>query len=355
MKKTQITKFAAVVCSTALILGIGSVSAYAAFQYLKPNHVAEKMNDKKLMDAFSGEDAVAVNETQSCGGYDVTLLGIVSGKNISEYLTTAGGQIHDDRTYSVVAIKKSDGTSMPDTSDDAYGDTSFLASPLIQGYDPVWYNAFVFSGGYSDTVENGILYRISECDNVEMFADRDLYFCVLDDTFYDREAYDYDESTGAISRNENYDGLNALFRLPIDASKADPAAAEAYIKSLYEEDEAEGDADAEQSEADIAVEQFMEKLTPDNIEEYAVRMESTVMTVTPDAEGAVAYEYETDDRGSGSGTGYMEYLFPDQKAGMSDQFSYAYSEGGLDDLVIQTFTLNEDKTVTFAVYIPRQQ
>ena len=80
---------------------------------------------------------------------------------------------------------------------------------------------------------DGVVYRLLECDNVEVFADHELYLCVIGErSFYDRSAYSFDRETGMITRNDAYNGLNALFRLPIDASKADPEKAEAYLKEL---------------------------------------------------------------------------------------------------------------------------
>ncbi len=59
------------------------------------------------------------------------------------------------------------------------------------------------------------LYQLLECNNVENLAD-ELYICVIDSMFYNARAYQYDEVTGEISRNEEYEGLNALFVLPIE-------------------------------------------------------------------------------------------------------------------------------------------
>ena len=143
---------------------------------------------------------------------------------------------------------------MPDVSQEAYGKTELnrnlssgdtgkersvcagkpelFASPLIGGYDPALYNLAGMAGNYTDITEDGVLYRLIECDNVEIFADHDLYLCVTEGTFYNKEAYRYDEVTGKISRNEDYEGLNALFALQVDASKANPEKAAEYIAAL---------------------------------------------------------------------------------------------------------------------------
>lgn len=353
MDKKKVLKSAkripALVLSTAIVIAAGSATAYAAWRYLTPDAVAELNEDEQLQQAFRGEDAILVNETQSYGGYDITLLGIISGEGLSDFGYVSGADTVDaDRTYSVVAIANSDGSEMASTSDDAYGETPFFVSPLIEGLDPNQYNAVTMQGGYFDIVRDGVRYRIAECSNVEIFADRTIYLCVSDGSFYNQNAYTYDMVTGAVTRNESYGGVNALFTLPIDASKADSAAAEEYMMSMQEPDETEG-ADMETS----SVDQFMSRITPENIGDYLVRLEQTVMTVTP-KDGAFTYEYDLGDFGSGSGTGYMDTLFPDGKTGMSDMMDYSYSGDGTEKLMVYTFVLNDDGTVMFAVYVTKE-
>lgn len=353
MKKVR--KIPAAVLAAAIVLGAGSVSAYAAWKYLTPAEIAGNVKDKKLAAAFQGKDAVTVNESQSYGGYKATFFGIVSGKDLSDYAFTSNSELRRDRTYTVVAIERADGTPMPDTSDEAYGEQPFFVSPLIKGHDPNWYNVATMSGGYSEFVEDGISYRLTECDNVEIFADQGLYLCVCSGTFYDNQAYDYDEATGEITRNEEYEGINALFDLPIDVSKADPQAAADYEKLLadggQEEPEDEEPVSPAEAQMQAALDEWIQKATADNIEEYAQRVESTVQVLTPDEEGKVTYEYEVEGRGKGSGTEDMEYLFKDgAKRAVG---AYFYSEDALDSIVVTLFTKNEDGTVTFAAYIPK--
>lgn len=220
----------------AVLLGAGSLTALAAWNYLTPERIAQEAGDRKLADAFSGGDAVFIGETQSFGGYDVTLLGLVSGESLSEYprFRQEEGEyrILLDRTYAVAAIANSDGSLMPETREEAYGELEFFASPLMEGYHPAFYNAASMGGNYTEIWEEGVLYRLVECDNVEIFADRELYFCICDGSFFNRDAYLYDKETGEISRNEAYDGLNALFTLPLDSAKADPEKAAAYLEKL---------------------------------------------------------------------------------------------------------------------------
>lgn len=244
MNMKKVRKIPAAAIATVFVIATGSLTAYASWKYLTPESITKKLNDSRLTDAFQGKDAVSINETQTIAGYQVTFLGIVSGKDISQYESKSNQEILHDRSYCVTAVKREDGTPMPDTSEDAYSDLSFFVSPLIKGYDPVDYNVFTMHGNYTEFVENGILYRLTECDNVEIFADHGLYLCVCDGWLYNQEAYHYNEASGVISRNENYTGLNALFQLPVDVSKADPRAAADY-RTCIEESETEGEADTQ--------------------------------------------------------------------------------------------------------------
>lgn len=216
----------------ALVLGMSSVTVYAAWKYLSPSDVAENIQDIKLSEVFLCEQALIINETQSYGEYSVTLLSIISGEMLSEYPHYKDGSVAADRTYAVVAIENATGAPMPDTSEDGYGELEFFASPLIGDHNPAFYNMASMSGNYTDMVQDGILYRLLECDNVEIFADHGLYLCVSEGMFYNTEAYCYDKLTGKISRNEKYEGLNALFDLPVDISKANPEKAAEYIADL---------------------------------------------------------------------------------------------------------------------------
>ena len=216
----------------------------------RAQEAAAELQDKKLVHAFSGEDAILVNETQTYGDYRTTLIGIVSGKDLTDYAMTTGGEIRADRSYWLLAIEHADGTPMPDTGSPEYGTETFLTSPFIQGLEPWKYNVYTFGGGYSEFVQDGVMYRMAECDNLELFADKEVYLCLADENSAGviNEAYSYDETTGKITRNEAYDGCNALFILPLDRAKADPKKAESYLKSLDktpEEEQAEMDQELE--------------------------------------------------------------------------------------------------------------
>lgn len=227
-KKSLRTSAAA--AAAALIIGAGSLTVAAAFKYLAPDTVAQEAGETGLAEVFEEGKGIIVNETQVYGGYRVTMLGMVSGADVSEKFRKKDNSILEDRTYAVVAVEHADGTAMTDCAE---GGEEFFVSPLIEGYHPAFYNAVSMHGNYTEFVSGGVLYRLVECDNVEIFADRELYLCVSEGSvFYDSDAYSYSTDTGKISRNQEYQSLNALFRLPVDVSKADREKAEAYIENL---------------------------------------------------------------------------------------------------------------------------
>lgn len=212
---TSFVLIAAIICMFA-------TTAYAAYRYLNAGQVADSFGDTKLAEAF-GDSRIA-SETLVDGDYKATILGMTSGKNLSDFKSSAW-DVFPERTYVTVAIEKTDGSDM--TYDDA-----ILVTPLIEGLQPWQYNIVTMNGGYSANIIDGVLYRIIEIDSIEYFADRQVYLAVLDSTFYNKEAYHYDENTGLISSNENYNGTNMLFDLKLDKSKANQEKAAEYLEEL---------------------------------------------------------------------------------------------------------------------------
>ncbi len=346
-------KISAAVVAAAATLAVGTLTVAAAWKYLEPYEVAEHLEDRKLAEAFKGEDAVKVGETQEYGGFRITLLGAAAGKNISSFLSEdSQGQVKEDRLYTAVSIERTDGTPMPDTSSDEYGEEPFYVSVYVKGLDPKFYSIMSMGGGYSEFVEDGVQYRLLDMENLEMFADRGLYVGVSSGTFYDNDAYLYDEATGEMKRNEDYEKVNALFPLPLDPSGGDPAAAEEYLKELRESWESpdEDVPPADMPEEDAA---FMEKVTRENIDELCEPVEETRQTCRPDQDGVFDYSWSLPSGAGGSGTAVVKDVFPDGESGMCRNFSWG-SSGTMDSLCIEVFTLNGDGTVDFVIYKPKK-
>ncbi len=257
---------AAVIAALVVLLSVGAVAAYTL---LTPQEYAKRAGYPLLAEAFAGEDAIKIDETRTSSGHTVTLHGIVSGKGLDALDADV------DKTYAAVTIAREDGRPMPDTEDAGYGD--FFVSPLIRGEKPWQVNIASMGGGYALSVIDGVQYRLIECDGVEMFADRGVSLCVISGTFYDIHAFDYDEAAGTMTPNPEYQGVNALFDLPLDAKKADPERARAYLDALLA-GSAEGAGDGAEAEA-----------IPPIVD--GVIDEATRKALILDADGYVVFEY----------------------------------------------------------------
>ena len=214
----------------AVFVAIFAGTALAALNLLKPGEVAKSAGDIALSAAFESKDALTVDETQTSGDYALTLMGLVSGKDISDQAFTGEGVL-PERSYAIVAIRRADGGSV--TTEES---AALYMSPLVKGLKPWMVNINTMNGAYSEIAKDGVVYRIVECNDVAMFADKGLYLCVSDTVTFSKDAFDYSDETGEISPRADYKGMNALFNLPIDPSEADPAKAAEYLKRIEYDD-----------------------------------------------------------------------------------------------------------------------
>jgi len=250
MKPVSRKRLSVALVAAAITLTM-SISAFAACNFFNPKQVAEHLGDKTLAQAFDDKNAIEINKSVDSGDYHFTLHGIVSGKDISDFKGSAE-KVNPNRTYAVVSIAKKDGSKMPDTKDDEYGKVPFFISPLIKGEKPWQVNIASMNGGYSDSVIDGVMYRLIECDGVEMFADRGLYLCISTSSFYDIKAFNYNEKTGVVSLNSNYKGANALFNLPLNKTKVNHEKADKYLQELL--NPAKDSSEDDNAQADLASE-----------------------------------------------------------------------------------------------------
>ncbi len=235
--KRKITTTAVLAAALICLLCTG---VFAARQYLSAQQVATTLNNTKLAQKLKGN--TAMTETVTDGKYKSAILGVTTGENLNDY-QSSDLSLSPERTYAVVAVEKTDGTPM--TYDD-----DILVTPLIDGLKPWQYNIFTMNGGSTSKVIDGVLYRIIECDNIEYFADRKVYIGVVGDAFIDNRTFNFDEQTGKISANNEFDGTNILFDLKLDPSKANPQKAAEYLKAIdrdmeYDDEDESVDIDAE--------------------------------------------------------------------------------------------------------------
>lgn len=337
-----------VVVMAVLCLFIMTITAVAASKYLTAKEVAEKAGVIKMADAFQGDSVLELNEKREAGDYRVTLLGVASGDAVVQSKITEN--IPDLKgTYAVIAIERMDGQPMPDTRDEEYADMEWFISPLIQGLEPWQYNIASMNGGYCDIVEEGVFYRLINCDDIIKFADKKLYLCVSDTTFYNVEAFQYNGVTGEIAQNKEYNGINLLFDLPIDKSKADKEAAEQYLKEL-EASWSSDNEDSEESEnmSGMALQmQNISDLLAEGKEKEALEgselIENSVKTVKKE-EGRYQYDFSSEDEGR------VVQFYEDNFVGGKDFVVFSVNEGEQEIIYIIILTDNEDGTATIQTY-----
>lgn len=220
-KRHSIKKSILLAAAITCLLGI---TVFAAIHFLTPSEVAQNFGDNKLATSFENKDFDV--QTVTDGKYTVSLLGVISGNDLSDFKGSAW-DIMPERTYAVVAVEKTDKTPM------TIGEP-LMVTPLIQGLKPWEYNIASMHGGYTEDVIDGVLYRIIEMDSIECFANQTIYLAVTDSIFINNKHFDIDNETGEITAKDNYAGTNIIFELAVDKSKADPEAASKYLVELKE-------------------------------------------------------------------------------------------------------------------------
>lgn len=300
------------------ILAVGSVSAYAAYRYLTPSQVADEITDGgALAKAFESKDAVLVNETQKTAGYDITLMGLVSGKDLMPVAPEDSlDSISKEKTYAVLAIAKEDGSPMPGMQDNDY--QIFCASALVKGKSFMDVNNGTLNAGAYAFEQDGVQYQILECDNLEIFANIGVYVGVVEDFGEESHAFTMYKETGEYRVDESYDGMKALFTIPLDKSKADDAAAEKFFQEIEAED----------------AQEFLKQHAEVYFRETYTLNENEGLCVQTNA-GEAEYDKDT---------------LP-KEAGVETVSAFS-SDGTLAGTFGDSITKNEDGTYTYTVYRP---
>ncbi len=210
-------KIAVAVAAAVVVL---AVSVSAAVVWLSPSEVADRVEEPLLAEAFQSEDAIVLDESVTAGDYQITLAGMVSGEDLS-VPTNYNGEIINDRTYAVFRVARADGAPLTD-----YPNLNY--SPLVDGYHVGCVNAWTLGTTIQQFIEDGVVYGLFDCRNLEMFADHPVRFAIYEGGIPNTDLFSMAED-GTISLRESVVG--ALFTLPLDESKADPAAAQAFVES----------------------------------------------------------------------------------------------------------------------------
>ncbi len=202
-----------VLVAAALVAAL-AITASAAVLFLSPGEVAREAGRDTLAQAFEGENAVAIDQAETVGDYQVTLMGMLPGAELPEF----DGVVDTAQTYVVLACARTDGEPITDAVPEV------TATPLVSGYAPWLLNAWTLSGGATSFTQDGVLYYLFECDTLEPFADHEVYLAVYPGTHRvpSAEFFSFGPD-GAIAYQPDQEGV--LFTLPLDPAKADPAKA----------------------------------------------------------------------------------------------------------------------------------
>lgn len=211
-------KMAVLIAACAALL---AVSVSAAVMWLTPAQVAEEYGQPLLAEAFSGPDAITINETVESGDFSITLLGLVSGRN----LDTLNPDLEKDHTYSVLALRRLDGTPLETQTFDFM---QYTMTPLVAGTSPAAVNNWTLDAGVTGMAKDGVYYYLLDTASIEMFADRTVYMAFYEGFAPNNTIFTVAED-GTIAFADDFAGVHALFTLPLDPAKADRAAADAFL------------------------------------------------------------------------------------------------------------------------------
>jgi hypothetical protein len=162
MKKPSARRSFSAAAIIAAVFLLSTATALAAWYFLKPAEVANRVGNQTLSAAFDSDTAVNINKSVTSGDYVFTLLAAVSGNDITDMPYCQNGKVSPDRTYAVIAIQNADGSPIDDGRGNGAQVSVFFASPLVKGLKPWEVNAATMGGGYYETVVDGILYRLVE-------------------------------------------------------------------------------------------------------------------------------------------------------------------------------------------------
>lgn len=256
MPMNRVKKTALLIAAAVALL---AVSVSAAVVWLTPAQVADRVEEPLLAEAFQSEDAIVLDESVTAGDYQITLAGMVSGEDLS-VPTDYNGEIINDRTYAVFRVARADGEPLTD-----YPNLSY--SPLVDGYHVRCVNAWTLGTTTQQFIEDGVIYCLFDCRNLEMFADHPVRFAIYEGGIPNTDLFSMAED-GTISLRESVVG--ALFTLPLDESKADPAAAQAFVESTGLVWEPMTDAELAAWEQEAAGADTLESLCGVNYQSYIV-------------------------------------------------------------------------------------
>ena len=221
-EKTVMKKPVKILIAAALIIVVISVTAFAISNLLSARDVADHFGESQVADSF-GQQGYEI-ESVTDNGYTVSFLGMVKGERFESE------SIKADCSYYVVSVASEDGSALSIVDGNPLG-----MSVIIEGY-PAWkINTWSLNTSANGMEENGVLYYLYDCENLEIFADKNVYLAVYEGFVPGLDIITMN-SDGTFEFAEGYNGFKAMFRIPLDPSKANPEAANEILKEYFAEE-----------------------------------------------------------------------------------------------------------------------
>ena len=208
---------------TAAVVAVLALSVSAALYFLSPADVADYYDQPQLSEAFKSDQAILLDETVRTGDYDVTLAGLVSGAG----LTSWEEGVDESHTYAVLMVRRTDGQSI---DKEELGIAAYTATPLVAGYAPTAVNNWTLSAFATNFVQDGVLYYLLDTADLSIFAGHTVYLAFYEGGVPNNTIFQMAED-GSIAFAGDFEGVQALFTLPLDKSLADDAAADAFVEA----------------------------------------------------------------------------------------------------------------------------
>lgn len=208
---------------TAAAVALLALSVSAALHFLSPADVADRFDQPQLSQAFQSEKAILLDETVRTGDYDVTLAGLVSGAGLTSW--EAG--VDASHTYAVLMVRRTDGQSI---DGEELGIADYTATPLVGGYSPLAVNNWTLDAFASSFVQDGVLYYLLDTADLSIFANHTVYLAFYEGGVPSSTVLQV-AGDGSIAFAPDFEGVQALFVLPLDRGLADDAAADAFVES----------------------------------------------------------------------------------------------------------------------------
>ncbi len=257
MNKT-VNKTTKILIAAVLIITILSSSAFAISKLLSAGEVALHFGENQVAQSFDANSFAAESITDK--GYTVRFLGLVKGEKF------ASEAIKTDCSYYVVSVAAADGSPLSIADGNPLG-----MSVIIEGY-PAWKNnTWSLNTSATGMEENGVLYYLYNCENLEIFADRNVYLAVYEGMLPGLDIITMNED-GTFEFAEDYDGFEAMFRIPLDSSKANPEIANAILAEYLVD------------ESEISSEEYDATESKDALQEYTAETEHAIHATTAAAE-----------------------------------------------------------------------